>query len=142
MTFNPARLTFTGMSKLKQDDFSRERPGGFAEAAPGLLSGLGAVAEGTTTMRRLSEPLQRRAGDFDPTSQPPPMDIETLMQVIRAQMGETKEMSEVADPDSEAHEMAEDEAETMFIESILETNPEAVLKALMKYISKRGSSQE
>jgi hypothetical protein len=139
--FNPSRLTFTGMSKLKQDDFSRERPGGFAEAAPGMLSGLGAVAEGTTTMRRLSEPLQRQAGDFDPTSQPPPMDIETLMQMIRDQMTEGKEAAE-AQEGSPEHEAEEDAAETMFIESILETNPEAVLKALMKFISRRGSSQE
>ena len=69
------------------------------------------------------------------------MDIETLMQMIREQMTEGKETTE-AQEGSPKHEAEEDAAETMFIESILETNSEAVLKVLMKFIARRGSSQE
>lgn len=134
---HPGRTTLRDLTMIKQDVHSRARAGGFPQAASQPPSFLDShIAQGTTTMRRLSEPIQRMPGDLDPTSQPLPMSIESIMQVLQAQMMDVKQENEqTAQSESEGFE---EQAEMMFIESLLETNPQMVLNALMQYLQKRA----
>lgn len=131
---NRPGMTLRGVMEPTARDSSLFAEGGPTEATSPVL---GLRASGTTTMRRLSEPLQRAPDDADPVSLDiPPMSKETLIAVLQHEAAEAKAAR--AAMEAEGGEPGEGgEIDAMFIESIIESAPEVVLLAVIKYLQSK-----
>lgn len=96
-----------------------------------------AAFTGAKTMRRLSEPVQRDPNDTDPVS----LNIEGgfghVIDELERQAAEMEQQRRLAERAEDEPMDAADDVDNMFIRSILDTDPEKVIRALVEYLRNR-----
>lgn len=115
------------------DPHERYEAGGFPQVSTML------EASGERTMRRLAEPIQRAPGDSEPVSTAPKLGIDAVIAELDRQVSEGA-AARAAEKAAEAQEgaMSGADLDAQFVQSILETDPHVVLRAVAEYL--RGQS--
>lgn len=109
------------------------QPEGPSFVMPGVESA--ATRPLTTTLRRMSETLQRDPYDTATVSTDiPPGGAFDLIVELKRQRDEVKAARAAEEQNPEGHEVQEQEAQRLFLQSLLEDDPYIVFELLVQYL--------
>lgn len=96
-----------------------------------------AAFTGAKTMRRLAEPVQRHIEDTDPVSLDVPGGFGPVIDELERQAAELEQQRRMAERGEDEPMDAADDVDNMYLRSVLETDPEKVIRALVEFLRGR-----